>query len=436
MSDESGGQPPKRLKQYAARAVSPDKSPSANYGNNVNNSVIIKGTSKKLRQYNPLELDKGLRKAIGGNYIDIKVLPSGDLCVKCANHDQVSKLILCDSIGPGKNPIPIRAELYKTKTAEVRGVISDVPLDLSEEEIKKSLSNLRVTYVRRMNYSNKDGETPSGSVLLCFATAILPPVVSIGYIRFRTRPYNPPPLRCYNCNRYGHKGIHCRSSQRCKKCGSNHSHSDCTNPMRCVNCGGPHSAAYGGCPRYRLEAQAHSVMTSQKVDYWTARKLLQNKPAPPSIASLADFPLLPQPLPSSQQHRQSSSIPQPIANESRKLPSRVHITNPSDDVITFSSKKFFTFIAEVMKHTLEAFSQSKKVDVDAIITKSAGSQSGIQLPLPSDSSDASGLQLQSSAMDVSQQSSHDLVGNASIPVHAPNVPDLHTRDCQIDHIQR
>ena len=44
-----------------------------------------------------------------------------------------------------------------------------------------------------MNYHNKDGGSPSGSVLLRFATAILPPVVSIGYIRFGTRPYNPRP---------------------------------------------------------------------------------------------------------------------------------------------------------------------------------------------------------------------------------------------------
>ena len=290
-----------------------------------------------------MELDKGLRKAIGGNYIDIKVLPSIDLCVKCANHDQVSKLILCDDIGSTKTPIPIRAELYKTKTAKVRGVISDVPLDLSDEEIKQSQSSFRVTFVRRMNYHNKDGETPSGSARLCFATSILPPVVSIIYIRFRTRPSNPPPLRCYSCNRYGHKVTHCRSGQRCKICGNNHSHSDCTNSMRCVNCGGPHSAAYGGCPRYRLKAQVHSVMTSQNVDYWTARKLIQNKPAPPNITSQSDFPVLPRSSPSVQQHMQSSNISRPIASEFRKLPPRVQIINPGDNTISFSSAKFFTF---------------------------------------------------------------------------------------------
>ena len=194
MSSDSRGMPPKRIKQFASPGQFPSQATSISSGSNVSNgnSVIIKGTSKRLRQYNPLDVDKGLRKVLGGNYTDIKVLPSGDICVKCANHDQVRKLLLCDDVGSSKTPIPVSAELYRTKPTEVRGVISDVPLDLTDEEIKQSLSNLRMTFVRRMQYRNKDGDKPSGSVLLCFAAAFLPQVVSIGYLRFRTRPYTPP----------------------------------------------------------------------------------------------------------------------------------------------------------------------------------------------------------------------------------------------------
>ena len=91
MSSDSGGMPSKRIKQYASPGQFPSQATSISSGSNVSNgnSVIIKGTSKRLRQYNPLEVDKGLRKVLGGNYTDIKVLPSGDICVMCANHDQV-----------------------------------------------------------------------------------------------------------------------------------------------------------------------------------------------------------------------------------------------------------------------------------------------------------------------------------------------------------
>ena len=216
MSTESGGLPPKRIKQFAAQGTISSLTTTATPGSNDNNgnSVIIKGASKRLRQYSPSDVDKGLRKVLGANYADIKVLPSGDICVKCANRDQVRKILCCDDIGSQKMPIPIHAELYRTKPAEVRGVISDVPLDLTDEEIKLSLSNQRVTFVRRLNYRNKDGEFPSGSVMVCFSASFLPQVVSIGYMRFRTRPYKPPPLRCFNCNRYGHTGKNCRSSQK------------------------------------------------------------------------------------------------------------------------------------------------------------------------------------------------------------------------------
>ena len=33
----------------------------------------MKGTSEKLRQYDLFEVDKGLRKVLGGNYVDIEV---------------------------------------------------------------------------------------------------------------------------------------------------------------------------------------------------------------------------------------------------------------------------------------------------------------------------------------------------------------------------
>ena len=253
-----------------------------------------------------------------------------------------------------------------------------MPLELTDDAVKQSLLNLRVTFVRGFQYRNKDGETPSGSVLLCFAATFLPQVVSIGYLRFKIRPYKPPPLRCFNCNRYGHTGKHCRSSQRCKKCGKNHPPAECKNPLHCVNCGGAHSAAYGGCPRYKLESQIQSAMIAQKMDYWTARQFVQNRLAPPNIGSQAEFPSLPRssavsgpPLRKNPRTNTSYPHPQPIVACAQN-------ENIGNDVISLSSKNFFSFIAEVIKNTLEAYSKNKNVDVDSIITKSAGSKLGIQ----------------------------------------------------------
>ena len=159
----------------------------------------------------------------------------------------------------------MRVEPFQFKSPETKGVISDVPLDLSDDEIKQSLVGQHVCFVKRLPYRSGKDVGPSRSVLVCFNSTILPAVVNIGYLRFRPRPFVPPPRRCFNCCRYGHQAKQCRSAIRCTKCGGRHKYEEClTNNPKCVNCGGMHSAGYGGCPRYREESAINSLMVKKR----------------------------------------------------------------------------------------------------------------------------------------------------------------------------
>ena len=80
---------------------------------------------------------KGFLKILAGNYADIKVLPFSDLCVKCSKCDQVKKLLCWDK----NSTIPVTAELYKTKALEDSFVISNIPLDHSDEEFEQPLGD-------------------------------------------------------------------------------------------------------------------------------------------------------------------------------------------------------------------------------------------------------------------------------------------------------
>ena len=81
------------------------------------------------------------------------------------------------------------------------------------------------------------------SVLLEFQDLVLPDKIKIGYMSFPVRPYVPPPLWCYKCQRYGHIAMACKGTQRCAKCGGEHRFEDCGDNVqaKCCNCGGQHN---------------------------------------------------------------------------------------------------------------------------------------------------------------------------------------------------
>ena len=64
---------------------------------------------------------------------------------------------------------------------------------------------------------------------------------------FPVRPYVPPPLWGYKCQRYGHIAVACNGKQGFAECGGVHRFEDCGDNVqaKCCNCGGQHSVTYG-----------------------------------------------------------------------------------------------------------------------------------------------------------------------------------------------
>ena len=57
------------------------------------------------------------------------------------------------------------------------------------------------------------------------------------------------PLRCYNCQEFGHIARLCKNESRCEICAQHHSGS-CEGSRCCVNCGGGHHSNSTFCPVY------------------------------------------------------------------------------------------------------------------------------------------------------------------------------------------
>ena len=336
-------------------------------------TVIISGRNRPMKHYHPTVVNKAILSIIG-SYEIIKILPSGDLAITCKRQAHVKALLECDTLAHDSTAIPVKTMLNKSKPYGSRAVITGVPLEVTDGELMKSLSNeCEITFVKRLKRKTDQGYVNSLSYLLCFKDEKPPDFVNFGYLRFSTKQYNPPPQRCYKCNRYGHKQDKCRSKPCCCKCGSrDHEYKDCHKEKKCVNCHGNHSAAYGGCSVYKQEAKIQVIRELSNLTYSQAKETLSEQTS--SKLTLNSFPTNPrrllysrvaqntQPDPSSKSTptlTQQSDKPAQINNgqdEPTCSTLRTRDENPSEILhsISVSPLNLLAFITEVVQLAITA----------------------------------------------------------------------------------
>lgn len=157
-----------------------------------------------------------------------------------------------------------------------QGVIKNVPLDLSGQELLENIEildnhhfNSSVLEVRRLprktfnKDTNKTEYVPSHTILLTFKGRSLPSKIAIYHASIVVEPYTPPVKICWNCLQYGHISKYCKSKKKCKKCGdpdhdeSNPCPSTDKNP-KCIHCNGPHFPNSSTCPEHIFQKDFRS----------------------------------------------------------------------------------------------------------------------------------------------------------------------------------
>ena len=134
----------------------------------------------------------------------------------------------------------------KTKKAIVVGF----PFNLPDSELTK---HCQISSATRMR--NKEGALTK--TMLCTFTGRIPDKVDLGHWgKFSTKTYYPEPLRCFNCQRYGHHKSACTSPAICAVCSGRHATENCIakhkegnqTKLRCPNCKNQHPAWHRRCP--------------------------------------------------------------------------------------------------------------------------------------------------------------------------------------------
>jgi len=113
-------------------------------------------------------------------------------------------------------------------------------------------------------------------ITVTFSSPSPPKEIRAGYLVVKVDTYIPNPLRCFNCQQFGHHQSVCRRSKVCPKCsGPDHGDDQCTGTVKCPNCTGSHPAYTSTCPKWVQEKEICRLKVEKNISFPEARKLVQ-----------------------------------------------------------------------------------------------------------------------------------------------------------------
>ena len=87
----------------------------------------------------------------------------------------------------------------------------------------------------------------------------------------------PNPMRCFNCNKFGHTSQRCKVAAKCPGCGKDKHECQCEGPKLCSNCNGPHASSAKDCPVWQKEKEIQHVCVEKRISFPEARQLVEAK---------------------------------------------------------------------------------------------------------------------------------------------------------------
>lgn len=246
--------------------------------------LIFRGKDKALASLSPFHRRNGCDRL--GQIIRCDKLRDGSLEVEFVKSEEAEKALTATtfaySVRNGTETrdvvVNMTVEPHKMKNLS-KGIINCYDLrDVADEEIVDGLSEFGVTDARRMMVRREGRLCPTNNIVLTFNRPDLPADVAVGYLRVKVRPFIPNPMRCYQCQRFGHTKPYCKNPPVCGVCASTEHLADACegHAPRCANCGptqSPHASFDRTCPVYIREKEILTIKCSRKVSFREAREI-------------------------------------------------------------------------------------------------------------------------------------------------------------------
>ena len=240
--------------------------------------VESKEEGRQITSLSPFLIQKVIQ-SIAGEPENIKKLNrSNQLLIEVSKKAHAENLLRAQTFHDLKVRVYPHTSLNSSK-----GVIRCPELrNCGEEEILEGTKSQGVTGVKRFKIKRNGELKDTNTFVFTFNTPVLPKTVKVAYFRVNVEVYVPNPLRCHNCQKYGHHEDRCSKDPICSKCGQTGEHleSRCSNELHCVNCGEKHSADSKECRIWHKEKEILRLKFTRNISFVEARKLVEAPPTP------------------------------------------------------------------------------------------------------------------------------------------------------------
>ncbi|XP_055924660.1 uncharacterized protein LOC129956746 [Argiope bruennichi] len=237
----------------------------------------VAGNNETFHNVSPFLVEKGITGSLG-EVASTRKLRSGDLLVEVKTRKQAQQILKLSTLATITVSVSSHTALNSSKGVITCGELFNDSLEKITHELKPE----GVTHARRITI-RRDGQLlPTKHFILTFNRPKIPERVKVGYMKLAVRPYIPNPLRCFQCQRFGHSKANCRGTLTCARCAEkNHDSQQCSAQEKCVNCAGNHSSFSRSCPRWLMEKQIVTIKFKENFPYPEARrKVIGQTPKP------------------------------------------------------------------------------------------------------------------------------------------------------------
>ncbi|KAG1713961.1 RNA-directed DNA polymerase from mobile element jockey [Nymphon striatum] len=226
--------------------------------------------NKSLSKLSPFAINKTII-CIGGEPKSVKKLFSGDILVETQNKSHTEKLLNAKTFFD----IPVTVSPHSSLNYSKGVIRSRELMDCSEDELLEELSYQGIIAVKKIIITRNGKKIATSTIILTFNTSEPPKSIKAAYLNVSVDRYIPNPLRCFNCQKFGHHQTTCKHDAVCGRCGEdNHNDSGCDKTPCCVNCKGKHPSYSRECPDFILEKQVVSYKYNNNTTFPEARRLV------------------------------------------------------------------------------------------------------------------------------------------------------------------